>query len=445
MKYSIFLLILISEINSHLIVLPFIIKDIPQKENHHFIYTNIEIGEPPRKIDSIINFSNSLFYFSSTNFLNKNINLTTAYDSSLSNTFKLLWGINMTSLPSELINIISEVFYFYTDINCESKHKYILSNILYPDINNKESLFPIIDLQINSSNKPFNFISILKTLNIIDNYYWTIQFQNLSTGKIIIGDLPHNYEKEKYKDKELKLINTYSKENKIFWGIQFSAIKFDKITMTDIMIGKIDLKNLEIFGSYEYILKIEEIFFDKYKENYICSRTFDEVDGEDVFRFICDKNLFNKNDINLFPNLTLINVELNFSFIFTGNDLFIEKNDKIYFMIVSKVGRTQGEWNLGRIFLYKYQFIMDYDNKLIGIYKESERKIEEKIKEKNKNKYKFAILIIIIVLLVIFIVVLIIFAFIKKGFWKNRKKRISELDDGFLYITKENETQKEIN
>ena len=274
-------------------------------------------------------------------------------------------------------------------------------------------------------------------MNIIDNYYWTIHFQNLSTGKIIIGDLPHNYEKEKYKEKELKLINTYSKENKIFWGIQFSAIKFDEITMTDIMIGKIDLKNLEIFGSYEYILKIEEIFFDKYKENYICSRTFDEVDGEDVFRFICDKNLFNKNDINLFPNLTLINVELNFSFIFTGNDLFIEKNDKIYFMIVSKVGRTQGEWNLGRIFLYKYQFIMDYDNKLIGIYKESERKIEEKIKEKNKNKYKFAILIIIIVLLVIFIVVLIIFAFIKKGFWKNRKKRISELDDGFLYITKE--------
>ena len=70
-------------------------------------------------------------------------------------------------------------------------------------------------------------------MNIIDNYYWTIHFQNLSAGKIIIGDLPHNYEKEKYNEKKLKFINTYSKENKIFWGIQFSAIKFEEITMTD--------------------------------------------------------------------------------------------------------------------------------------------------------------------------------------------------------------------
>ena len=210
------------------------------------------------------------------------------------------------------------------------------------------------------------------------------------------------------------------------------------------MIGKISPKVLEIFGSYEYIIKIEEIFFDKYKENYICSRIFDEVDGEDVFRFICDKKLFNKNDINLFPNLTLINVELNFSFIFTGNDLFMEKNDKIYFLIISKVGMTQGEWNLGRIFLYKYQFVMDYDNKLIGIYKESMgKKEEENIIE--KNKYDIIILILIVFLVVIFIAMLIIFALIKKDFWKNRKKRISEIDDDFLYITKENEKQKEIN
>ena len=33
----------------------------------------------------------------------------------------------------------------------------------------------------------------------------------------------------------------------------------------------------------------------------------------------------------------------------------MEKNDNIYFMIVSKVGKTDGEWDLGRIFLYKYQ------------------------------------------------------------------------------------------
>ena len=236
----------------------------------------------------------------------------------------------------------------------------------------------------------------------------------------------------------MKLINTYSKQNKIFWGIQFSAIKFDKITMTDLMLGKIEPKILEIFGSYEYINKIEEIFFKKYKDNNICRRIFDEVNGEDVFRYICDKNLFNKTDIYLFPNLTLINVELNYSFILTGEELFMEKNDKIYFMIVSKVGATEGHWDLGRIFLYKYQFVMDNDNNLIGIYKESGGEEEEKQEQPKKN-YASIIIILIIVLGIIFIAIGVILALIKKNICKNRKKRLSELDDDFMYLTKDKE------
>ena len=235
----------------------------------------------------------------------------------------------------------------------------------------------------------------------------------------------------------MKLINTYSKQNKIFWGIQFSAIKFDEITMTDLMLGKVEPKILEIFGSYEYIIKIEEIFFKKYKDNNICKRIFDEVNGEDVFRFTCDKNLFNKTDINLFPNLTLINVELNYSFILTGEELFIEKNDRIYFMIVSKIGTTEGHWDLGRIFLYKYQFVMDNDNNLIGMYKESGG--EEEKQEPPKKKYVTIIIILIIVLGVIFIVIGIILALIKKNICKNRKKRLSELADDFTYLTKDKE------
>ena len=315
-----------------------------------------------------------------------------------------------------------------------------MSPILYPEIDISEKIYPIIDLQINNWNKSFNFIHILKTKNIINNYYWTIKFNDLSNGKIIIGDLPHNYEKNNriFNRKNLKLINTYSKQNKIFWGIQFSAIKFDKITMTDLMLGKIEPKILEIFGSYEYINKIEEIFFKKYKDNNICRRIFDEVNGEDVFRFICDKNLFNKTDIYLFPNLTLINVELNYSFILTGEELFMEKNDKIYFMIVSKVGATEGHWDLGRIFLYKYQFVMDNDNNLIGIYKESGGEEEEKQEQPKKN-YASIIIILIIVLGIIFIAIGVILALIKKNICKNRKKRLSELDDDFMYLTKDKE------
>ena len=431
MKYlfqTVSLFILIIQTNSNLIVIPFINKEISGEDNHQYIYTQIEIGDPPQKIDSLLNFQESYFHIS--NITNSNINLNSSYNSSLSSSFKILSTTNISNFN----NIISEKIYFYTEINCENenKKKYNISPILYPEININESLFNIIGLQTsNNIDKSFNIINIIKKLNIIDNYFWTINIDsNLTEGKIIIGDLPHNYEK-KLADKNLTFINTYSKENKIFWGLQFSAIKFEQRTITDLMIGKIEPNILEIFGSYEYINAIEEIYFEKYKKGNVCRKKFDKINGEDIFRFVCDKNMFNKSDIDLFPNLTLISVELNYSFVFTGEELFMEKNDDIYFMIVSKVGKTDGEWDLGRIFLYKYQFVMDNDNNLIGIYKEKDNNNEPK----DKN-YTMLIIILSILLINLIIALVVVIYYIRKNICKTRKRRLSEIsDEDYIYFT----------
>ena len=69
----------------------------------------------------------------------------------------------------------------------------------------------------------------------------------------------------------MTLINTYSKEGKIFWGLQFSSIMLAQKTINDLMIGKIDPKFLDIIGPYEYIIAIEEIFFESYKNKSICN------------------------------------------------------------------------------------------------------------------------------------------------------------------------------
>ena len=197
------------------------------------------------------------------------------------------------------------------------------------------------------------------------------------------------------------------------------------------MIGKIEPNILEIFGSYEYIKAIEEIYFEKYKNKNICRRKFDKINGEDIFRFVCDKDMFNKSDIDLFPNLTLVNVELNYSFIFTGEELFTEKDDDIYFMIVSKVGKTEGEWDLGRIFLYKYQIVMDNDNNLIGIYKE--KSDDDISSEKN---YTMLIIILSILLLNLIIALTVVIYYIRKNICKTRKRRLSEIDDDdYIYFT----------
>ena len=409
-----------------MIVIPFDIREIKGADNNEFIYTQIEIGDPPRKIDSLINFQDSLFYF--WNISSSYIDLNSSYNPSNSSSFNIISNIN----NSHFKNIISEDIYFYTDINCTNKSKYKISKILFPELIINQSLFNIIGMQVNNTNKTYNLINLLKSKDIIDNYIWTIKFENLTQGKLIIGDFPHNYDKNNYENKNLTLINTYSKGDKIFWGIQFSAIKFGQKTINDLNIGKIEPKFLDIIGPYEYIISIEEIFFEKYKNKDICKRIFDKLDGEDIFRYVCDKDMFEKKDIDLFPNLTLISAELNFSFVLTGKELFMEKNNKINFLIVSKFGKTDVDWKLGRIFLYKYQFVMDNDNNLIGIYKDNNKNVFE---EKEKNSTMLIVILSILALNMIVILSVTNFCIWKK-LCKNSKRQLSELEEeDYIYFT----------
>ena len=420
--------LLIKETKSGLIVIPFNIKDISIKENKQFIYTSLEIGDPPKKIDSIIDFENSLFYM--LNSENLEINLNNFYIPSKSSSFEII--SKNISLNNDLVkSLITEKILFCTDLICEGKNNFDSISILFPSIDLNESFFAMIDLQTNNKNKTYNIINILKSKKIINNYYWTIKLENISHGKIIIGDLPHNYEKDNYSNKKIYFINTYSDINRIFWGLQFSAVKFNHTTLTNTMQGKIYPKILEIIGSYEYMKAIEKMFFKSYIDNQICRKKIDIVNGEDVHRFICEKNLFNESDKNNFPNLTFINIELNYSFIFKGNELFMEKDEKFYFMIVSKVGKDDGDWLLGRIFLYKYQFVMDNDNNLIGIYKEKDNNNEPK--EKN---YTMLIIILSILLINLIIALVVVIYYLRKNICKTRKRRLSEIsDDDYIYFT----------
>ena len=82
-----FIFYFLFNINYCLIVIPFYIKDIPKKQNLQYIYTSLEIGEPQKEIYSIINFSNSLFYFANDSIINLTTN---SYISSYSNTFNVI-------------------------------------------------------------------------------------------------------------------------------------------------------------------------------------------------------------------------------------------------------------------------------------------------------------------------------------------------------------------
>ena len=415
--------IIILQIKSELIVFPITIKDIIGEKNEKYIYTSFEMGFPIQKVDAEISFQNSAFYMSQENlsFTNSTFNILK------SETFSII-SSNMSITKSNDTYQGSDNFYFYTDIKLQNKKKFESIPILCP-FGKNSSLSPIIGLQIENKNKSNNLINIFKSKNIIKNYFWTIKFNDINEGLIIIGDLSHDY--------IIQFANTYSIKNKIYWGFHISSIKFSGLTISDYMVGKIEPKILEIFGSYEYITSIEKLFFQNYIENNICRRIWDIIEGEDVFRFICEKDKFNKSDINDFPPLSIVNIEMNCTFVFNGEELFMEKDDKIIFLIVAKSGRTDGEWIIGRVFLLKYQFVFDNENNLVGIYRvNNDNKKKELNNNKNRNYYIILIIILIIILLAL-IVVFIYMIYNNKGVCKSRRKRISELDDDFIYVPNE--------
>ena len=135
--------------------------------------------------------------------------------------------------------------------------------------------------------------------------------------------------------------------------------------------------------------------------------------------FICDSN----ENISDFPSLLLNNKELNFSFEFNYKDLFIQKDNQIYFLIVFRNEYSGIEyWILGKPFFKKYQLVFESDRKLIGIYIG---------KEKNQLNVSWIIVFVLFIILIILIIYII-------NKYKNLPKKIKanelleQMDSPFL-------------
>ena len=110
---------------------------------------------------------------------------------------------------------------------------------------------------------------------------------------------------------------------------------------------------------------------------------------------------------------------MNYTFELDYNDLFILKDNKLYFLIGFNK-RSSYDWTFGIPFLKKYQLIFDQEREIIGIYNLNEM----------KNDYLFKILTIICLVIIIFLVSL-----LYKIIHKTRKIRANELEENFEYIS----------
>ena len=169
------------------------------------------------------------------------------------------------------------------------------------------------------------------------------------------------------------------------------------------------------FGLIQAPFNLKNYFVDNYFKNQ-CNQEFIII--KNIVIISCNKNF----DISTFKNFSFVLKDIDYEFVFTYKDLFIDNGSKYIFSIIFdlKINDKDNTWILGKTFMKKYQLIYDLDRKIIGLYKA------------NSNKgFNFYILFLVLLIFVIISLIYYIFFYIKTP----RKIRANELeDDHYLYI-----------
>ena len=143
---------------------------------------------------------------------------------------------------------------------------------------------------------------------------------------------------------------------------------------------------------------------------------------------ICDSRI--KQNIKYFPSFYFYNQELAFTFNLDYNDVFLELDNRIYFLIIGNdiIDKT---WKLGKSFMKKYPFIFDQDKKsLYFVHLEKFRDQSNDRGKENKKLSNFWQEFKVFLIIFLLFIGIVLGIFIGKKIWKkNRKIRCNELKD----------------
>ena len=387
----------------------------------YHIYTYMEIGTPSVKIPLLITDKESVINILSSNYSN---NITYNLNNSL--TYKL--NKNYTSKYDSEGNYIS---------SRESNENFIINNkqinLNFLVKNNTSEQFLKGSLGLNTffySNQKdliyYNIINQLKKQEIINTYDFSINFNNkndiLSKGEIIIGDLPHNYNKN-YKEKDYHFVNAKYYYDPYYCSIRINEINYnydlkkkDKIIyLEDDEEIELDINIGYIFGSSNFFNIIYDEFFKEYINNNKCI----EYKIQRHYRsFYCDEDINLKKMKNLYFQIKNGNIY----FILTPKDLFYKFKNKLYYLIIFHPYKST-KWILGIPLFTKYLINFNQDKKLIGFY------INDKIKDEKNYSIFLKLFIISILVNVIILIICLYYKIVKK----NKKIRANELEENFDY------------
>jgi len=435
---------LLKRAHSYLIY-PFKTYQLPKKDDdtnisllfssifHNNIFISLDIGEPKQTIKAFLRSDNNDFYISE-----KPTNLT-GDNTFGENEYFNIENSNTLEVTNESIilypdipigNVSSDIMYFTNDRNETIKKKF--NFILY----HGEDNFPgIIGLNaiLYDSDKKYNFINNLKVNDIINSYFWMINYTSDYEGKLIIGEQPHIFDPQNYKEEELYVSYTFLDDLMSNWGLLFDDIIFGEKHFRQYHGCEIRYEINYIKGNSEIENELD-MFFNESIKNETCYKKVIKYKNKIYRFFYCDKEKY-QNNMKYFKSIELYHYEFNYTFIMDYKDLFIEKDDKLILMIF--FDNIPFDIYLGKPFLRKYSFLINQDLNILAFYKTKKEKGNNDNDNDNNNNY------IVLKIILITLGVIILFSlgiFIGKYFYKERKKKkINNIDEDYDYMSKNEE------
>lgn len=272
-----------------------------------------------------------------------------------------------------------------------SSDKFLIGGVSSPDINfmytswtgsNKSLIVNsgVIGLGFNclqSFLEDMNIITQLFSKQLIQSKTLTFKYLNVSEGEIIIGQYPHEYDKENYKSEDLIVLPLTQILNPI------NRMSFDNVTFGNTMLEETNLNYASIipeFGSIKGTTALHQMvllnFFNKSMEEGLCNRNYTKTN----FYYYCINDR-QKLKLENFPALTFYIEKFKFNFTFTSDDLFVLYQGKLMFQIVFETNKhARGSWEFGLPFFRKYQATIDMENRTIGFYKKPEAPSQASVK-----------------------------------------------------------------
>ena len=454
-----------------------------QKEmDKNKIYSRIQIGEPKKEVSMYLSMEDSYFAVIK-DYCTKEVIST--YDPYSSNTFSI--DTEKSVYVSDLLNtkMCNDSILFYNDTKFKEKliinFDFLIANKTTKTIEDylPDSFCGKIGLlkKYTYHNTYPVFIDYIKKINLTKSYQWGIFFFDKEKSYNINEEIQKNYDgfyivglKE---DNYLNLFKTNDISNAYILMTRAKNIggKFDKIYFNNLkeqiicdneLNFDMNIEHNYIICKKDYYDNIKKYYFDKYLENNICEEKISiSLYGTKEYMIVCNTTI--KKDLKKFPNLYLLYRQLNFTFTLDYNDLFIQLDDRIYFLVIY-ADTPLSIWDFGIKLIKKYSFMFDEDKKtlyFIHLKKydnnpeppESDSDTDDKTDDKDIpkennvnfwNEYKEYILFgLIFIVLIIGLVFGYIFG--RKALEKRRKARANELEDNYEYIkNNDDENVKEI-